>query len=118
VSLAFIIIHGGARGQGKVDALVQGGWSGGGGSVVIPRLCRWNAADLGPRQHGDVPGRHATATCALLLAVCLFIDSQSLVGDGASSDLAMVEAWRLFQCSSRRRWSLAAAASFGECRKS
>jgi hypothetical protein len=37
------------------------------------------------------------STCALLLVAGLFIDSQSLVGDGVSFDLAMVEARRLFQ---------------------
>ena len=57
--------------------------------------------------------RRATATCALLLAAGLFIDSQSLVGDGASLDLAMVEAWRLFW----RCWIWAAAAGFSVCRK-
>jgi hypothetical protein len=36
VSLAFIVIHGGARGQGEVDALKQGGWFGGGGFIDIP----------------------------------------------------------------------------------
>jgi hypothetical protein len=41
----------------------------------------------------------------------MFINSQSLVGDGASLDLAMVEARRLFQCSSRRR-SFAPAATW------
>jgi hypothetical protein len=45
---------------------------------------------------GTSPGRHATTTCASLRAAGLFIDSQSLVGDGAFSDLAMVEAQRLF----------------------
>jgi hypothetical protein len=29
VSLTFIVIHGGAGGRGEVDALEQGGWSGG-----------------------------------------------------------------------------------------
>jgi hypothetical protein len=57
------------------------------------------------------------AECASLLAASLFIDSQSLVGDGALLDLARVDARRLFQRASRRRWSLAAAAGFGECRK-
>jgi hypothetical protein len=38
------------------------------------------------------PGRRATTTCASLRAACLFTDSQSVVGDGAFSDLAMVEA--------------------------
>jgi hypothetical protein len=42
------------------------------------------------------PGRRATTTCALLRAAGLFIDSQSLVGDGAFLNLAMVEARRFF----------------------
>jgi hypothetical protein len=41
---------------------------------------------------GTFPGLRVTKTCALLLAAGLFIDSQSLVNDGASSDLAMAEA--------------------------
>jgi hypothetical protein len=36
-------------------------------------------------------------TCAFLLAVGPFIDSQSFIGDGASLDLAILEAWFLFQ---------------------
>jgi hypothetical protein len=86
-----------------VDALEREGLSGGGGSVVILRLRRRDAVDLGPRQHGDIHRRHATSTCALLLAAGLFIDLQSLVGDGAFLNLAMVEARCLFQCLSRRR---------------
>jgi hypothetical protein len=66
---------------------------------------------------GTSPGQLATATCASLLAAGLFIDSQSLVGDGAFLDLAMEEARRLFQHASWRRWSVGAAASFGESRK-
>lgn len=50
---------------------------------------------------GTSLGRHATSTCASLLAAGLFIDSQSLIGDGALLDLAMVEVWHLFQCPSR-----------------
>jgi hypothetical protein len=68
---------------------------------------------------GTLPGRRATGTCASLQAAGLFIDSQSLVGDGASSDLAMVEAQRLFQRSCRRRWSLSwplASATAGNLR--
>jgi hypothetical protein len=42
------------------------------------------------------PGRRATTTCDLLRAAGLFIDSQSLVGDGAFLNLAMVEARRFF----------------------
>jgi hypothetical protein len=41
---------------------------------------------------GTFPGQRATGTCASLLAAGLFIGSQSLVGDSASSDLIMVEA--------------------------
>ena len=40
---------------------------------------------------------------AQLIAAGLLIDSQSLVGDGAFSDLAMMEARRLFRRSSWRR---------------
>jgi hypothetical protein len=46
---------------------------------------------------GTSPGRCATATCASVLAVGMFIDSQSLIGDGAFLDMAMEEARRLFQ---------------------
>jgi hypothetical protein len=35
VSLGFVVIHGGVGGQGKVDALEQGCWYRGGGSIVI-----------------------------------------------------------------------------------
>jgi hypothetical protein len=41
--------------------------------------------------------------------------SQSLIGDDALLDKAMVEARCLFQRESRRCWSLAAATGFGEC---
>jgi hypothetical protein len=64
------------------------------------------------------PGRRAKVTSALLLVADLFIDSRSLVGDGAYLDLSMEEARRLFRHVSMRRWSLAAAASFSECRNS
>jgi hypothetical protein len=57
-------------------------------------------------------------TYALLLAAGLFIESQNLVDDGASLNLAMVDAQLLFQRLSRRHWNLAAAVNFGECRKS
>jgi hypothetical protein len=66
---------------------------------------------------GMSPSRRTTMTYASLLAAGLFIESQILVDDGASFDLAMVEARLLFQRSSRRRWNLAAAVSFGKCRK-
>jgi hypothetical protein len=45
---------------------------------------------------GTSPGRRATVTCALLHTAGLFIGSQSLIGDGALLDLAMVEARRFF----------------------
>jgi hypothetical protein len=64
---------------------------------------------------GTSPGRRATATSALLRAAGLFIDSQSLVGDGVCLDLAMVEARCPFRRASRRHWSWAAAAGFGGC---
>jgi hypothetical protein len=38
-----------------VVSLEQGYWSGGGGSVVPLRQRRREAADQGPRKHGDVP---------------------------------------------------------------
>jgi hypothetical protein len=66
---------------------------------------------------GTSPGRRATATCASLFAACLFIDLQSLFGDGAFLDLPIVEARRLFQHAPWRRRRLAAAAGFGECSK-
>jgi hypothetical protein len=56
-------------------------------------------------------------TYAFLPATGLFIESQNLIDDGASLNLAMVDAQLLFQHSSRQCWNLAAAISFGECRK-
>jgi hypothetical protein len=41
---------------------------------------------------GTSPGRRATMIGALLHAPGIFIDSQSLIGDGVFLDLAMVEA--------------------------
>jgi hypothetical protein len=35
MSLVFVVIHGDVGGRGEVDALEQGCWSGGGGSVII-----------------------------------------------------------------------------------
>ena len=61
----------------------------------------------------NVPHRHVPS----LFVVGLFIDSQSLVGDGAFVNLAMVEVWHLFRRASRRYWTWAAAAGFGVCRK-
>jgi hypothetical protein len=55
VSLVHVVIHGGARGWGEVGALEHGCWSGGGGSIVIPRLRRWDTMALGPIKHGDIP---------------------------------------------------------------
>jgi hypothetical protein len=68
---------------------------------------------------GTSPNRRDTTICVLLRATCLFIDSYSLVGDGAFLNLAMVEVRRFFQFqrASRRRWSWAAADGFGSCRK-
>jgi hypothetical protein len=57
---------------------------------------------------GTSPDRRATTTRVPLFVAGLFIDSQSVVpvSDGAHSDLAMVEARRLFQraCSSVGVW--------------
>jgi hypothetical protein len=94
-------------------------WSGGSGSIALLLLHRWEAAGLDPRQHGTSPDRRDTTICVLLRATCLFIDSYSLVGDGAFLDLAMMEAQSFFQFqrASRRRWSWAAADGFGSCRK-
>jgi hypothetical protein len=61
-------------------------------------------SDLVQDNTGTSPGRRATSTCGSLLAAGLFIDSQSLVGDGSLLDLNMVEAWCAF-------------ADFGECMK-
>jgi hypothetical protein len=55
MSLASVVFCGGAGGRGEVGALERGCWSGGGGSIVIPRLHRWNAVVLDRRKHGDVP---------------------------------------------------------------
>jgi hypothetical protein len=52
---------------------------------------------------GTSPGRRDTTICVSLLAAGLFIDSQSLIGDGAFLDLAMVETRHLFFCPPRRR---------------
>jgi hypothetical protein len=79
-------------------------------TMVIPGLRRWGAAYLGPRRD--------TATCASLLATGMFTDSQNSVGDDTLLNPTIVEVWCLFQHASMRRWSLAAAAGFGECRKS
>jgi hypothetical protein len=98
----FVVSCSGIWGRGEVDALERGFLSEGGGSIILPRLHQWDAVDLGLRKHGDVP----QSTCH----IDMFIDSQSLIGDGASLDLAMVEARRLFQCVSRRHWNLAASA--------
>jgi hypothetical protein len=98
----FVVSYSGVWGRGKVDALERGFLSEGGRSIILPRLHQWDAVDLGLRKHGDVP----QSTCH----IDMFMDSQSLVGDGTSLDLAMVEARRLFQRVSRRRWNLAASA--------
>ena len=107
---------------GRGGSSERGCWFGGCGSTVLLRLRRWEATDLDPRRHGDVPGRRGTEACASLRAAGLFIDSQSHVldenpVDDAFSDLALVEARRLFRRSSWRLWSWAVAARYGGCRK-
>jgi hypothetical protein len=42
-----------AGGRGEMVSLERGCWSRGGRSAVFLRLHRWEAAGLGPRQHGD-----------------------------------------------------------------
>jgi hypothetical protein len=111
VSLAY------AGGRGEVVSLERGCWSEGGGSAILPRLYRWETAGLCPRQHGDVPRSTCHSDMCLVACSRLFIDSQSLVGDGAFLDLAMVEARRLFRCMPWQRWSWAAADGFGGCMK-
>ena len=103
VSLAFVIIRDGAGGWGEVVLLERGCSSGGGGSSFLSDFVDGRRQILVQDSTGTSPGRRATTTCALLRAAGLFIDSQSLVGDGAFSDLAMVEARRLFRRSPRRR---------------
>jgi hypothetical protein len=51
-----------------VDAMERECWSGGGGSVVVPRLHRLDAVDLGSRKHGDVP--RSTCHIDMCLAGC------------------------------------------------
>jgi hypothetical protein len=97
VLLAFVVICDGAGGLGEVILLERGCWYGGGGFVVLPRLRRWEATDLGPRQYGMSPDRRATPTRVSLHTAVLFIDSQSLFGDGAFSDLTLVEVRRLLR---------------------
>jgi hypothetical protein len=111
VSLVPVVIHGDAGSQDEVGALKHGCWSGGGGSFVISRLRRLNTMAPGSMKHGDV-SRSTCHSDMCLVACCTLVD------DGASLDLAMVEARYLFQRASRWRWSVAAVASFGsECRK-
>jgi hypothetical protein len=62
VSLAFVVRW------GEVISLEQGCWSGGGGSAVLHRLHRWEAADLDPGQHRDVP--RSTCHIDMCLAAC------------------------------------------------
>jgi hypothetical protein len=117
VLLAFVVIRDGASGRDEVILLERGCWSRGGGFVILLLLRQWEATDLGPRQHGTSPGRCATSTCASLHAEGLFIDSQSLFGDCAFSDFALVEARYLLRCSSWRRWRWVSAARYDGCRK-
>jgi hypothetical protein len=49
VSLTLLVIHDNIGGRGEVDALEQGCWCGGGGSIVSPGLHRWDAMALAPR---------------------------------------------------------------------
>jgi hypothetical protein len=67
-SLAVVVFYGNAGDRGEAGGLERGCWSRGGGSVVFPRLLRWDAMDLGPRQHGDVPW--STCLSDMCLAAC------------------------------------------------
>jgi hypothetical protein len=49
VSPIFVVIHDGAGGWARVDALEQEIWSEGGGFFVIPSIRRCDVVDLGPR---------------------------------------------------------------------
>jgi hypothetical protein len=51
-----------------VVLLERGCLFGGGGFVVLLRLYRWEAIDVGPRQHGDVP--RSTCHNDMCLAAC------------------------------------------------
>jgi hypothetical protein len=117
VSLASIVSCGGAGGRGEVGALERGCWSGGGGSVVIPRLCWWDAVVLGPRKHGDVP--RSTCHSDMCLAACSGPVHRLTKPRWwwCFLDLAKEVARRLFQRASWRHWTVAAAASFSACRK-
>jgi hypothetical protein len=106
-----------AGGRGEVVSLERGYWSEGG---VLPFFLdfidgrqRVLVQDSTETSHG----RRATAICAFLHAAGLFIDSQSLVGDGAFLDLAMMEARRFFRHAPWRRWSWATTAGIDRCRK-
>jgi hypothetical protein len=79
-----VVIHSGAGGRGAVDALERRCWSEGGGSIVIPRLHRWDAVDLSPRQHVNIPSRRATTTCALRLHCAYSLTHKNLFSKGAS----------------------------------
>jgi hypothetical protein len=66
------------------------------------RLHRWRQWILVRDNTRTSPGRRATTICALLRSASMFIDSQSLVGNGVCLDPTMVEARRpLWQAS---RW--------------
>jgi hypothetical protein len=100
-----------------VGALEHRCWSGGGGFVVIPRVRVWDMISLGSMKHGDIPRSTCHSEMCLVACSMLFIDSKSLIDDGASLDLAMVKVRRVFLRTSTRRRSVATATSFGECKK-
>jgi hypothetical protein len=81
VSLAFAVSYGGVRCQGEVEALERGFCSeGGGGYVILPRLCRWDAIDLGLTKQGGVSWStcHIDMWPSCLQWVCLSIHKVSL----------------------------------------
>jgi hypothetical protein len=73
--------------RGEVVLLERGYWSGGGSNLVDGR--RQILVKNGTRTSS---GRHATTTSDSMRVVGLFIDSQSLSGNDAFSDLAIVKA--------------------------
>jgi hypothetical protein len=97
VSLASVVFCGGAVGRGEVGALEEDVGPEVADLSLFPDFIAGMRWFLVQGSTGTSPGRRATTTCALLLVAVLFINSQSLIGNGAFLDLAMEEDRRLFQ---------------------
>jgi hypothetical protein len=84
-----------------VDALEQGCWCIGGGSIVVSRLCRVDVVDVGPNI-----ARRPWSKCQRDMSQCLqricSLAHKASFDDGISLDLIIVEARRFFQCAFRR----------------